>query len=245
MRAGIAVSVIGHIGAVLMTMLAWEANSRLPHDIPVVVPIEIVDVAAEANVRALAEDAPASAQETAAEETQTTEEPQPAPVPSPAPTPPRQRQQNDEFDLAEASRMVNRAQEQQRRRQEGERADRNQRSAGLGTAERASLEGRISAIVAAELNRCWRSVADMPDPERLVVVLSFRLNRDGSLNGQPRVLSPSNYTFDPYMNEAVNRALRAVRTCDPIERLPSDPIVGEHYDIWRDQEVRFGLRISG
>ena len=71
------------------------------------------------------------------------------------------------------------------------------------------------------------------------------LNRDGSLNGQPRVVSPANYTFDPEMNEAVNRALRAVRTCDPIDRLPNDPVVGEYFDIWRDQEVTFGLRIQG
>jgi hypothetical protein len=240
MRAGVAVSLIGHVGAVLMTMLAWEANSRLPDDIPVVVPIDIVDVAEEANVRALAEDIP-DEEETAAEETEATDEPQPAPTP--APTPPQRRQQaNDEFDLAEASRMVNRAQDAQRRRQEGERADRNQRSAGLGTAEVASLEARIAAIASQELNRCWRSVADLPDPERLVVVVAIRLNRDGSLNGQPRVVTPANYTFDPLMNEAVNRALRAVRTCDPIERLPQDPIVGEHFNLWRDQEVRFGLR---
>ena len=242
MRAGIAVSIVGHIGAVMMTMLAWEANSRLPEDIPVVVPIDIVDIAAEANVRALAEDTPDSDEETAAEETQATDEPQPAPAPTPAPTPPRQRQQNDEFNLAEASRTVDRSRQSQQRRQEGERSDRNQRSAGLGTAEIASLEGRIAAISSQELNRCWRSVADLPDPERLVVVVAIRLNRDGSLNGQPRVITPTNYTFDPMMNEAVNRALRAVRTCDPIERLPQDPVVGEHFDLWRDQEVRFGLR---
>ena len=58
------------------------------------------------------------------------------------------------------------------------------------------------------------------------------------------MLSPSNYTFDPDMNEAVNRALRAVRTCDPYDRLPDDPVVGDHFEIWRDQEVTFGLRIQ-
>jgi hypothetical protein len=225
-----------------MTMLAWEANSRLPDDVAVVVPIDIIDIAAEANVRALAEDVP-DGEETVQEETNATEEPTPAPAPTPAPTPPQQRRErNEEFDVAAASRTVNRAQEQQRRQREGERADQNRQSAGLGTAEIASLEGRIAQIASQELNRCWRSVADLPDPERLVVVVAIRLNRDGSLNGQPRVISPSNYTFDPLMNEAVNRALRAVRTCDPIERLPQDPIVGEHFNLWRDQEVRFGLR---
>jgi hypothetical protein len=40
----------------------------------------------------------------------------------------------------------------------------------------------------------------------------------------------------------LNRALRAVRTCEPITRLAEDPIVGEHYDLWREQEVIFGPR---
>lgn len=243
MRAGVIVSIIGHVGAVMMTMLAWEARSSLPQDSVAVVPIEIVDVAEEANVRALAEEVPD--EEVAAQEEQVAAEEEPRPAPTPTPTPRRQpQQQNDEFNLAEVSGMIDRQRNSGRRQQEGAPADRNQRSAGLGTAERASLEGRIAAIVQQQLQRCWRTVADMPDPERLRVTLAFRLNRDGSLNGQPRVVSPSNYTFDPQMNEAVNRALRAVRTCDPLTRLPEDPIVGEHFEIWRDQEVQFGLRIQ-
>lgn len=243
MRAGWVVSFIGHVGFVIMTMLAWEANSRLPLAASAVVPIDIVDISAEANVRALAEDAP-DEEETSPEETDATEEPVPTPASVPAPTPPQPRRTpNDDFSVDAASNLVNRAQENTRRRQEGEQSNRTQASAGQGTGQTASLEARIASIASQEFNRCWRSVADMPDPERLRVVLAIRLNRDGSLNGQPRVVTPSgNYTFDPLMNEAVNRALRAVRTCEPIERLPNDPIVGEHFELWRDQEVTFGLR---
>lgn len=243
MRAGLVVSFIGHVGFVIMTMLAWEANTRLPLAATAVVPIEIVDMSTEANVRALSEDAP-DEEDSSPEETNATEEPQPTPASTTAPAPPQQRRRpNDEFSVDASSDLVNRAQEQQRRRQEGERSDRTQESAGRGDAQTATLEARIAAIASQEFNRCWRSVADMPDPERFVVVLSVRLNRDGSLNGQPRVVSPTgNYTYDPLMNEAVNRALRAVRTCEPIERLPNDPIVGEHFDLWRDQEVTFRLR---
>lgn len=243
MRAGLVVSIIGHVGAVLMTLLVWEARSTLPTDTVAVVPIEIVDIAEEANVRALAvetqdeEDTAREEQETVAEEAQ----PAHAPTPAPAPRRPQPRQQEDEFDLSDASAFINRERQTQRR-QDGETADRNQRSAGRGTAETASLEARIASIASAALNRCWRSVADMPDPERLRVTVAIRLNRDGSLNGQPRVISPTNYTFDPLMSEAVNRALRAVRTCDPIDRLPQDPIVGEAYDLWREQEITFAVR---
>lgn len=243
MRPGVIVSIIGHVGAVMMTMLAWEARTVLVPSGSTIVPIEIVDVAAEANVRALAEDVPD--EEVSPEEDREAAEQEPAPAPTPQPAPQRRQQANDDFNLADISGLIDRQRDPGRQRQEGQRADRNQRGAGLGTAERTSIEARIASIVQQQLNRCWRTVADLPDPERLRVTLSFRLNRDGSLNGQPRVVSPANYTFDPEMNEAVNRALRAVRTCDPIDRLPNDPVVGEYFDIWRDQEVTFGLRIQG
>ena len=243
MRPGVIVSIIGHVGAVMMTMLAWEARTVLVPSGSTIVPIEIVDVAAEANVRALAEDV--RDEDVSPEEDQEAAEQEPAPAPTPQPAQQRRQQANDDFNLADISGLIDRQRDPGRQRQEGQRADRNQRGAGLGTAERTSIEARVASIVQQQLNRCWRTVADLPDPERLRVTLSFRLNRDGSLNGQPRVVSPANYTFDPEMNEAVNRALRAVRTCDPIDRLPNDPVVGEYFDIWRDQEVTFGLRIQG
>ncbi|MBC7767890.1 MAG: cell envelope integrity protein TolA [Phycisphaerales bacterium] len=242
MRAGLVVSIIGHVGAVLMTLLAWEASSDLPSQGTAIVPIEIVDISAETNVRALAMDVP-DEEVSATEEETVPEEAQPTPTPTSTPTPRRPPpRQNDEFSLSDADDFINRERDPGRRRQEGERADRNQTGAGRGTAETATMESRIASITRQAMMRCWRTVADMPDPERLRVVVAIRLNRDGSLNGQPRVVSPTNYTFDPLMNEAVNRALRAVRTCDPLDRLPEDPIVGEAYDLWRDQEVTFGLR---
>jgi len=242
MRAGLVVSIIGHIGAILMTMLAWEARGGLVTQGAAIVPIEIVDISAETNVRALAVDVP-DEEVTAAAEEQTVREEQVAPTPAAAPNArrPPQRQQDDNFSLSDASDFIDRSRDAGQRRERGETSDRNQRGAGRGTAETASMESRIASISRAALNRCWRTVADLPDPQRLGVVVSIRLNRDGSLNGQPRVISPTNYTFDPLMTEAVNRALRAVRTCDPLDRLPEDPIVGEAYDLWRDQEVYFGL----
>ena len=137
--------------------------------------------------------------------------------------------------------MLNRETEPGQRRQEGERAERNQRGVGLGTDERVTLEARAAALVQAHLRRCWRMPSDLPDPERLVVVLEFDVNRNGTLNGQPRVVSPRNYTFDQPMRTAVDAALRSVRQCDPYP-FPDDPIVGDCYEIWRTNEYRFGLR---
>jgi hypothetical protein len=134
--------------------------------------------------------------------------------------------------------LLDKQREPGRPRNEGQRAERNQRGAGLGTAEVAALEDRAAALVRAHLRRCWRMPVDLADPDRLVVRVQFDLNRNGTLNGQPRVLSPSNYTFDPPMRTAVEAALRAVRQCDPYP-FPDDPTVGEHYDIWRTQDYTF------
>lgn len=241
MRPGVIVSLIGHIGAVLMTLLAWEARSTLPPSSGVVVPVEIVDVALESNVRALIEEAQDEEEVAAAEEipTEATE----ATAPTPAPTP--QRPRRDEFNLDDiAAGLINREKEKNRPRNEGEVSDRTQRGAGLGTAEVAAIEDRAAALVDRHLRRCWRVPDDLPDPERLVVVLSIQIGRNGALIGQPRIISPRSTAFDPAMAEAVRRAERAVRQCDPYEFLAEDPVIGEHYEIWREQEIRFGRRIQ-
>ena len=234
MRAGWLVSLIGHVGAVLMTTLMWEVRSQPTPDIMSVVPVEIVDVAVESNVRALAEDVPED--DGAPESAEATEAAAPAAAAPTARTQPAAR--NDDFDLAAIARMVNNDSKTGRQRNEGARADRNQRGAGLGTAETAALEDRARALARAHLRRCWRMPIDLPEPDRLVVTVEFDLNRNGTLNGAPRVTSPRNATFDPAMRTAIEAALRAVRMCDPYP-FPDDPLVGEHYDIWRHTEFTF------
>ncbi len=237
MRPGVIVSIIGHVGAVLMTLLAWEARSTLPPESGAVVPVEIVDVALESNVRALAEEVPEEEETPApaeAEPTQAEEQPTPTPTPAPRERP----RQNDSFDLDAVAGLIDKQREPRRPRNEGERADRNQQGAGLGTAEVAAIEDRARALVRAHMRRCWRMPIDLPDPERLIVTVEFDINRNGTLNGQPRVTSPRGYAFDPPMRAAVDAAVRAVRACDPYP-LPDDPVVGEHYEVWRSQIYTF------
>ena len=237
MRAGWIVSLIGHIGAVMMTMLAWEARSTLMPEVGSVVPVEIVDVAVESNVRALSEAAPE--EEAAADAEQTPAEDEEAPEPTAAPAPPRPQQRTAEQEQEDfLAGLTNRDRQPARRRTEGQQADRTQQGAGLGTAEVAALEDRARALARAHLRRCWRMPIDLPEPERLVVTVEFDINRNGTLNGQPRVTNPRNYTFDPEMRTAVEAALRAVRVCDPYP-FPDDPVVGEHYEIWRRTEFTF------
>lgn len=236
MRAGWLVSAVGHVGAVMMTMLAWEASSTLTPAIGAVVPVEIVAVAPESNVRALAEEVPD--EELAPEAAEETVEEVVEEAPAPTPTPRQERPRAEEFDLAAIARMVDKQRDPGRERNEGARADRTQRGAGPGTAEAVALEDRARALARAHLRRCWRMPVDLPDPDRLVITVQFSLNRNGTLNGQPRITSPRNYTFDPAMRTAAEAALRAVRVCDPYP-FPDDPVVGEHYDIWRETEFTF------
>lgn len=242
MRPGIFVSLVGHVGAVLMTLLAWETRGALPSEGVTIVPVEIVDIALESNVRALAEDIPDEEEAApAAEEIAANEPPPPTPTPRPAQTPPRR--QNDDFNLGDIASNLGNLEPNRRRRDEGAPSSRTQSGAGPGTAEWASLESRAAALVDRALRACWRSTEDMSEPERLLVTVSFQLNRNGSLNGQPVVVSPRNTTFDPQMAEAVRRAIAAVRICDQRQsfaRIAEDPVVGEHYEVWRSQEITFG-----
>jgi hypothetical protein len=235
MRPGVVVSIVGHVGAVMMTLLAWESRSVIIPASGSVVPVEIVAVAPESNVRALAEDIPEEELSPTEAEPSEAEE-----APAPAPTPQREqrRRESDEFDLSAIAGMLDKQREPGRRRQEGERADRNQQGSGLGTQEVVAIEDRARALIRAHMRRCWRMPIDLPDPDRLVVTVEFEINRNGTLNGQPRVTSPRNYTFDAPMRTAVDAAVRAVRACDPYP-LPDDPVVGEHYEIWRTQVYTF------
>jgi len=236
MRPGVIISIVGHIGAVMMTYLAWETRTVLVPGSGAVVPIEIVAVAPESNVRALAEEVPED--ELGEEVEDETVEAEAAARPTPRPRDP-----TPAFDLDEAERLAglrNTETKTGRRRNEGDRAERTQQGSGLGTAEVVAIEDRARTLIRAHLRRCWRMPIDLPDPDRLVVVVEFEINRNGTLNGQPRVTTPrsGSYTFDAPMRTAVEAAVRAVRACDPYP-LPDDPVVGEHYEIWRSQVYTF------
>lgn len=233
MRPGVLVSIVGHIGAIMMTLLVWETRAVILPASGSVVPVEIVAVAPESNVRALAEEVPEGEEETADEASEGAAEV----APTPTRTPPRERPRQppaEDFDafLRDYDTKGGRP------RASGDPSDTTRPGAGLGTAEVVAIEDRARALIRAHMRRCWRMPIDLPDPDRLVVVVEFDINRNGTLNGQPRVTSPRNYTYDAPMRTAVEAAVRAVRSCDPYP-LPDDPVVGEHYEIWRSQVYTF------
>src|SRR5690606_42003814 len=101
---------------------------------------------------------------------------------------------------------------------DGERTDaRGTPAATFGAAEAASLSQAISR----QLKPHW-AAPQGPDVEKLVTVVRFRLNRDGSLAGAPTVVSqsggtPTNDTQKGLQSEQTVRASRLASSVDLTE----------------------------
>lgn len=103
-----------------------------------------------------------------------------------------------------------------------------------GVGERTANEARVEAILWSKMAVCWGTVADLPDPDRLNVTVRVRLKRDGTLEGEPALINPRRAPIgDRFMGQAIDRALRAARKCQPYN-LPEDD-----YDIWREITMNF------
>lgn len=108
-------------------------------------------------------------------------------------------------------------------------------AATFGAAERASLQQAINR----QLKPHWSAPQGL-DAELLVTVLSFELNRDGTLRGAPRVISQSGINDSNKAQASLHaeRAIRAVQLAAPFN-LPE-----EHYERWRRvTEWRFDRRL--
>lgn len=233
MRPGVVVSGIGHVGFVMMTLVAWPMQTLSEANIGTVVPVEIVTIAAVTDVRALtpetAEEEPTPVEQ-ASEATPPPTETAPAP-PDPRRAPPRDR---NELNLASLGDLLNDRREETRPRAvpNAERSDRARRGAGLGAAEQARLEDYIRARGDAHIGRCWRAPVDSANPERLAVVVEIDLDRTGHIRGAPRVLSPTGIIVGAELRAAIDNAVRAVRACDPYP-FADDERTSGHYELWR------------
>lgn len=118
----------------------------------------------------------------------------------------------------------------------GERTEsRGTPATNFGPAEQASLQQAINR----QLKPHWSAPSGV-DAEKLVTVLSWELNRDGSLASRPRVVSQTGITDSNRPQAALHaeRAIRAVQLAAPFE-LPE-----EFYDKWRRiREWRFDRRL--
>ncbi len=103
-----------------------------------------------------------------------------------------------------------------------------------GAGERTANTVRIEQLLYNQIYPCWDGVADQPDPERLNVSMRAELDAEGNLI-DIKLVRPSRAPIgDRSMSLAVERALRAVRKCQPY-RLPRDD-----YEIWKIANINLG-----
>ena len=110
------------------------------------------------------------------------------------------------------------------------------RAATMGPRVQSALSGAISR----QLKPHW-SAPQGADAEKLVTILAWRLNRNGSLSGTPRVVRQLgiNDANRPQASRHAEQAVRAVQLAAPFN-LPS-----EYYDGWkRISAFRFDKRLS-
>jgi protein TonB len=107
-------------------------------------------------------------------------------------------------------------------------------AATFGAAEAASLAQAISR----QLKPHW-AAPQGPDVEKLVTVVRFRLNRDGSLAGSPTLVSQSGVTptNEAQKTRHFEQAVRAIRLAAPFD-LPE-----EFYDRWKTVTTNFDRRL--
>lgn len=100
-------------------------------------------------------------------------------------------------------------------------------SGGVSRAD-VAVERDIGAYLMRAIQVCWITPADTSGVARVKI----SLNKDGSLAGPPKILSP----VTPSPDEVAEAAVRAIRRCAPFSGLAS---YADHYDLWRDVVLTF------
>lgn len=178
------------------------------------------------------------------------EEPEPKPEPEKKPEPEPRRPQDDLADFLNQSETTFKSERATRRERPEPRVvppeapqtalkdapkpaeTRNRQGSG----ERNGNTARLEALVVSRIrNECWAGVDDLPNPERYNVQMNLKLNEDGSIADLTLVDPKRRPIGSSFMGTAVDRALRAVRKCEPF-RLPSD-----EYELWSEINVYLGL----
>ncbi|WP_084420632.1 hypothetical protein [Henriciella litoralis] len=108
-----------------------------------------------------------------------------------------------------------------------------------GAGERTANTVRIEQLLFNQIVPCWGNVLDLPEPERLNVSLKAKLDAEGNLITVQLVQPSRRPIGDRAMGVAIDRALLAVRKCEPF-RLPRDD-----YDLWKETNINLGPRFSG
>lgn len=97
----------------------------------------------------------------------------------------------------------------------------------------ASERLKLASVIRQQVERCWLVPIGAKDAENLAVELRVQLNPDGSLQ-RAEIVDVARLTGDPFYRTVAESALRAVRKCEPFQKLPVD-----RYDVWKDLKLTF------
>lgn len=262
-RQALAGAGLAHILLFAALSLGWSMLKDPPM-LEEAVPVELVDVAPETRVAERPKPSRAAApQETAAPtptpEVLKPEPPAPAPeaVPLPEPKPvekpvpekpkpaakpkPEKPAKTDpkpeRLDTAELSNLIDKALPKAPKKVRD--PDAFAKSIALSIPKSAKLDARatarLAAAIRAQVAPCWNPPIGGTDVQKMTVVLSIQLGRDGGVIGQPQVLGQTGRTAGNagYAKAFADTAVRAVLRCAPL-KLPADM-----FEAWKSFELNF------
>lgn len=103
-----------------------------------------------------------------------------------------------------------------------------------GAGDRTANTVRIEQLLYNQIYPCWDGVSDQPEPDRLNVSMRLELDAEGNLVDVELVRPSRPPIGDRSMSLAIERALRAVRKCQPY-RLPRDD-----FELWKTPNINLG-----
>jgi outer membrane biosynthesis protein TonB len=100
---------------------------------------------------------------------------------------------------------------------------------------RRQVENELSKKVRQQIVPCWNIPGGAKNAQKMKIGVRIRLNRDGSLHGNPRVIDTKRFRSDQSFRVVAESAVRALLNprCSPL-RLPYG-----QYEVWKDITFNF------
>jgi outer membrane biosynthesis protein TonB len=164
------------------------------------------------------------------------EPPKPEKKPAP-PEPPKKKE--PAFDASKIAALLNKLPPKEKSTQPGPERQLTtgpQKTEAAG--EATGMTATWQAVLNEQFKRCWNLQGGAQDAEKQIVTVHVELNPDGSLARLPELVNDAAVLAGgPAYQVAAERALRAVRACDPLKQLPAD-----RYSDWREMDFVFDPR---
>lgn len=243
-RIGLGIAAAAHVA--IVAALVWQVSDE-PKSLPIPERMD-VSLASEVSLESTAPDPAAEAQAAVAPDLAPEPAPPPEPEPERAETRPEPRPTRAPITRPNAQPTQRSEPRASPTRQAGgtrigpdflpgagsSEGERGAPAAAFGPAEQAALQQAINR----QLKPHWNAPQGV-DAEKLVTIVRWEMNPDGSLKGRPQVVEQLGITDSNRPQAALHaeRAIRAIQLAAPFD-LPE-----EYYDKWKRATWRFDRRL--